>query len=379
MRCEAPVAWLADQGPAMLRLLEDLVNTDSGSHDKGGVDRVGERLAAFLEGEGIPVQRRRIEAHGDAFSARVGAGVRPVLLLGHRDTVFPAGEAARRPFHVRDGRAYGPGVADMKAGLVMNAFVLAAHHRAGAGTPVHALFTSDEEIGSPSCRPIIEAAAREARAVLNAEPGRPSGNIVTARKGGVFLDLVVHGKAAHAGANFADGASAIGALAHKILALHALTDLDSGITVNVGLVSGGQTVNTVAPRASAGIDVRFVTEAGRDAILNSVRAVAAETSLPGTRAELSITGEFKPLVAGGPSRTLFAVYAGAMRDLGESVEGEFAGGCADSGFTAAVGCPTLCATGPIGGRTHTPDEWVDVQSLVPRAQGAALTIARLQD
>ena len=368
--------WLAGQQQAMLRLLEDLVNIDSGSRDKAGVDRVGDRLAAFFAAEGIATARYRNDVFGDALDARVGGEGRPIVLLGHQDTVFPPGEAARRPFTIRGGRAYGPGIADMKAGLVMNAFVLAACRRTGASAPLRALFTSDEEIGSPSGRPLIEQAAASARAVLNAEPGRPSGNVVTGRKGGIFLTLTVHGKAAHAGANFADGASAIAELAHKVTALHALTDLDRGTTVNVGLVEGGQSVNTVAPLASAGVDLRFIAPEHRDRLLADVEAVAASRTVSGTRAELQITGEFKPLVADARSRDLFAVYAGAMRDLGHAVEGEFAGGCADSGFTAAAGCPTLCATGPIGGRTHTADEWADVDSLMTRAQGAALAALR---
>src|SRR5919112_6461859 len=158
--------------------------------------------------------------------------------MGHRDTVFPKGEAGRRPFRIEDGRAYGPGVCDMKAGLVMNAFVLAAFHKfGGAPAPLVGLIPSDEEIGSPACRPIIEDTAREARAVLNSEPGRPSGNVVTGRKGGVFMRMEVFGKAAHSGGNFSEGTSAIGELAHKIVRVHEVTDLDRGTTVNVGLIA----------------------------------------------------------------------------------------------------------------------------------------------
>ncbi len=161
--------------------------------------------------------------------------------MGHRDTVFPDGEAARRPFSVRDGIAYGPGVADMKAGLVMNCFILAAFAKfGGAPAPLVGLFTGDEEIGSPEGRAVIETEARRARVVFNSEPGRVSGNVVTGRKGGVFMSFHITGKAAHSGANFSDGISAIEELAGKIQAIHALTDLERGITLNVGLVSGGR-------------------------------------------------------------------------------------------------------------------------------------------
>ena len=374
--------WLAAQHGAMIGLLEELVNLDSGSYDKPGVDAVIARVAGFLEGEGIATTPIENETYGNALKGTVagpGGANKPIVLMGHCDTVFPKGEPTRRPFRIEAGRAYGPGVADMKAGIVMNAFVMAAFRRfGGAPAPVLGLFTSDEEIGSPACRPIIEATAREARAVLNAEPGRPTGNVVTGRKGGVFLQLDVHGKAAHSGGAYAAGISAIGELAHKTVALHAVTDLDRGVTVNVGLVSGGQSVNTVAPHARAEIDLRYVEPAQRAEAMAAIQAIADRAWVPGTTAELTIRGEFLPLVQDEGARAVFEAYAGAMKGLGHAIEGEFSGGCADSGFTASVGCPTLCSTGPVGGRAHTPDEYLEVDSLVPRAQGVFLTVAGLR-
>ncbi|MBA9061640.1 glutamate carboxypeptidase [Methylobacterium fujisawaense] len=373
--------WLDGQEGAMLSLLEELVNIDSGSYDKPGVDAVGIRIAEFLAGHGIPVTTIPVEGYGDAVKASVagsGGGNRPVVLMGHRDTVFPKGEPTRRPFRVADGRAYGPGVADMKAGLVMNAFVLAAYHRAGgAPVPLVGLFTSDEEIGSPACRPIIEETARGARAVLNSEPGRPTGNVVTGRKGGVFMHLEVLGKAAHSGGNYADGRSAILELAHKTVAFHALTDLDRGTTVNVGLIAGGQSVNTVAPRATCEIDLRYVTPPDREAAMGRIAAIVAGSTVPDTTAHLTIKGEFLPLVQDDASRALFETYARVSAQGGHPVTGEFAGGCADSGFTASVGCPTLCAVGPVGGKAHSLEEYLEVGSLVPRARAMAETIAAL--
>ena len=375
------LAWLEGQRGAMLALLEEVVNIDSGSYDKAGVDAVGERFARFFEEHGIPTTWHRNERFGDALTAEVSGGGganKPIVLMGHRDTVFPKGEALRRPFRIEGSRAYGPGVADMKAGLVMNAFVLAAFQRfGGAPAPLLGLLTSDEEIGSPACRRIIEATAREAVAVFNAEPGRPSGNIVTGRKGGVFMQLEVLGKAAHSGGNFKEGISAIGELAHKIVRLHAITDLERGTTVNVGLISGGQSVNTVAPQAVAGVDLRYVASPDREDAMRQIEAIVAEAAIPGTTARLEITGEFLPLVPDEGSRNLFAAYAGAMAEIGHPVEGEFAGGCADSGFTASVGCPTICAIGPVGGKAHSPEEYLELDSLVPRAQGLALAIGRV--
>ncbi|HEX8166861.1 MAG TPA: M20 family metallopeptidase [Beijerinckiaceae bacterium] len=374
-------AWLATQQDAMLALLEEVVNVDSGSYDKAGVDAVGERFRRFFSEHGIETTVMPNEGFGDAIKAQVpgaGGGNKPIVLMGHRDTVFPKGEAARRPFRIEDGRAYGPGVCDMKAGLVMNAFVLAAYQKfGGAPAPLVGLITSDEEIGSPACRPIIEDTAREARAVLNSEPGRPSGNVVTGRKGGVFMRMEVFGKAAHSGGNFEQGVSAIGELAHKIVALHAITDISRGTTVNVGLIGGGQSVNTVAPLAECQIDLRYVTPPDRADAMARIEEILSRATVPGTSARLEIKGEFKPLVQDEPSKALFEAYRAAMRQVGREVDGEFTGGCADSGFTASVGCPTLCAVGPVGGKAHSPEEYLEVESFVPRAQAMALTIARL--
>jgi glutamate carboxypeptidase len=239
---------------------------------------------------------------------------KPVVLMGHRDTVFPVGEAQRRPFRIENARAYGPGVADMKAGLVMNAFVLAAFKRfGGAPAPLAALITCDEEIASPSSRPIIERVAQQARCVFNAEPGRANGNIVTGRKGGLFMRCEVFGRAAHSGGNFEKGISAIGELGHKIVAWHALTDLLRGVTVNIGTVKGGQSVNTTAPHAECQIDLRYVRPVDREHAVGAIQAIADRATVPGTSARLEITGEFLPLTVAGPAEELFRRLPHAMR------------------------------------------------------------------
>jgi len=377
------VAWLGSQRDAMLAELEAMVNTDGGSYDKAGVDAVGAQVGAFLARHGVTVETLPQQKHGDCLRAVVDAGGsasggnerRNIVLMGHRDTVFPKGEPERRPFKIEDGRAYGPGVCDMKAGLVMNMFVLAAIQKfGGAPGPVVGLFTGDEEIGSPEGRPVIEAEARAARVVFNSEPGRPTGAVVTGRKGGVFSVIDITGKAAHSGGNFEAGISAIEELARKVQALHALTDLKRGITVNVGLVSGGQSVNTVAPWAQAQIDLRYVDPVDRDELMGAIHAIAEKSFVPGTSASLTIRGEFVPLKKNPGTDAVFALY----RDVAEfETAGEFTGGCADSGFTALMGAPTLCAVGPVGGKAHSPEEYMEVDSFVPRAQAVARAILRL--
>ncbi len=373
------LAWLEQHEGDMIALLEKIVNIDSGSYNKAGVDAVGAALREFLGSKGVATSVIPVEKHGDAVRAVVAAGSgqsnRPIMLLGHRDTVFPDGEAARRPFRIEAGRAYGPGVADMKAGLVMNAFVLAAFQQhGGAPGPLVGLFTGDEEIGSPTPQPIIEAEARQSRIVFNSEPGRASGNVVTARKGGMFFAAEITGVAAHSGGAHDKGRSAIEELARKIQAWHALTDYEKGITVNVGLIAGGQSVNTVAPHASCQIDVRYVNPSDRDEIYRKIVEIGETCSVPDTTGTVVLRSGFKPLAPTDASEQVFKHYVAGAKDLGLEIKGEFTGGCADSGFTAGVGTPTLCATGPVGGNAHSPEEYLEVASIVPRAQALALAI-----
>nr|WP_210324143.1 M20 family metallopeptidase [Azorhizobium oxalatiphilum] len=363
----------------MEALLKRLVDIDSGSYDKAGVDAVGAVITDLLAADGIAVTRLPNADFGDVLRAEVPGTVGGpyALLLGHRDTVFTKGTVAKRPYSREGDTAFGPGVCDMKAGLVSNIFTLRAIKAVGGlSFPVVALFTGDEEIGSGTGRPHIEEAAKGARAVLNTEPGRVSGNVVTARKGGASFRISVTGKAAHSGVNHAEGASAIEALARKIVKLHALTDYAAGITTNVGVIKGGNTHNTVAPWAEAELDLRFVTLEQHATLEAQIAAIVAAEDVPGTAATLATKAVFLPLEA-EHSAELFPLYQAAAASVGFAVGGEFTGGCADSGFTASLGVPTLCGLGPIGGKAHTDEEFCRLDSFVPRTQALAATICAI--
>ncbi|WP_354682234.1 M20 family metallopeptidase [Cupriavidus necator] len=376
---DGAIGWLNGQQAAMQQLLQRIVDIDSGSQQEAGVTAVADILRARLEAAGIPVTLHTVPGYGVCLDAQVrgASDGAPILLMGHMDTVFPAGTAARRPFRVADGRAYGPGVADMKSGLVMNVFVAEALARCGGNAlPVRLFFSCDEEIGSPATRERIMDVARGARAVFNAEPGRVSGNLVTGRKGSMVVEFEVEGVAAHAGINHAHGASAIEALARKILALHALTDAARGITTNVGCVKGGIVPNMVAPHAEAQIDLRFTADTDVDALYEQVRAIVEAESLPRTRGRITAMRRTMPMAQ--TPEPLLALYQRGAQRLGFSVEGEFTGGAADSGLTASVGTPTLCGTGPVGGHAHTEREYCELSTFVPRAQALALAILELR-
>jgi glutamate carboxypeptidase len=266
----------------------------------------------------------------------------------------------------------------MKSGIVMNAFLLVALARSGEAAPeVTGLFTCDEEIGSPLSKDTIAHFGKQAGFVFNAEPGRPSGNVVTGRKGGVFFNMEIEGKAAHSGANFAEGISAISELAHKVVALDALTDLEAGVTVNVGLVNGGLSVNTSAPSATAAIDLRIFDLEQRESLVGKIRCICNKSFITGTLSKLDITGEFKPFVPTAQSRKLFELYQAELAAIGHKTEAEFSGGCADSGVTSSLGAVTLCGTGPVGGKFHTLDEYCEIGTIVPRGLAVLNTIQRL--
>ena len=374
----AVLTWLASQRQSMQTLLQEIVDIDSGSRQVEGIEAVAGVLRRHLEAAGIDVDFHPVEGYGQMLQGRVpGTPEGPaVFLMGHMDTVYPAGTVARRPFRIEGARAFGPGVADMKSGLVLNVFVAEALARTGAAAglraPLRLLFSCDEEIGSPATRERIMEVTRGARAVFNAEPGRVSGNVVTSRKGSMVVEFEVDGVAAHAGINPAAGASAIDALARKILALHALNDPATGLTVNVGVIGGGIVPNMVAPLARAEVDIRYTAALDPDELLARVRAVIEEESLPRTAGRVTAARRTLPMCE--TPAPLLALYRRSAQAVGFDVQGEFTGGAADSGLTASVGVPTLCATGPIGGHPHTEREYCELDTFVPRAQALALAL-----
>ncbi|WP_315530111.1 M20 family metallopeptidase [Delftia acidovorans] len=372
--------WLGGQQQAMQDLLHRIVDIDSGSRDEAGILAVAQALRERLEAAGVAVRFEDVPGYGVLLHADVvgpdGDGPAegaPIYLMGHMDTVFPAGTVARRPFRVEEGRAYGPGVADMKSGLVLNVFVAEAFARCGGlGAPLKLFFSCDEEIGSPATRQTIMDTVRGARAVFNAEPGRVSGNLVTSRKGSMAVEFEVQGVAAHAGINHAAGTSALEAMARKLLALHALTDPATGTTTNVGVLQGGIVPNMVAPHAKAELDVRYTAQTDPDTLMERIRAIVEEESVPRTQGRVTAVRRTLPM-APTPD-ALLQLYRRGAQSLGFDVQGEFTGGAADSGLTASVGVPTLCATGPVGGHPHTEREYCELATFVPRAQAVALAV-----
>jgi glutamate carboxypeptidase len=286
------LAWCRAEEPWLLDTLESLVRLESPSTSKPAVDRCGAEIVRCLEGLGARVERLPQRERGDHVRAAFPGsdGAPPVLLLGHFDTVWDVGTIDRMPFRAEDGRLHGPGIFDMKAGIAVAMLAMRALDalRPDPRPPVTMLWTTDEEIGSGTSRAVIEEEAGRSAAVLVLEPSLPGGAAKTGRKGCGDFELTVRGISAHAGIDPGTGASAVHELAHQVVALEALQNLERGISVNIGVVRGGSRTNVIADEAHASIDVRARTMADAAEVEQAIRGLTPR--LRGTT--LEITGGF---------------------------------------------------------------------------------------
>ena len=372
---------LDDRREEQIDFLARLVNQDSGTDDRDDVNQVGDMLAAPLADLGFTVTRIPQERYGDHLVAtKPGTGPRRFLFVGHFDTVFPAGTVKDRPFRIEGTRAYGPGVYDMKGGLVTLIFALRAHRdvatAAWAETGITVVFNSDEERLSPTSRSVIQAEARRAHAVAILEPARPGGEYVMGRKGAGTFRLEVEGRSSHAGLQPEMGASAIWDLAQKIAELHALTDFEAGATVNVGVIGGGTRPNVVADRAYAEIDLRVWTPEDAERMIAAMQAIAARTHVTGTRARFSGQILFPPWPPGLPgTERLVEIMREAGRHIGLDVKAIKTGASSDGNHTSAV-APTIDGLGPQGSRAHSEEEFILLPTLLERSKMIALFLDR---
>jgi len=372
--------------PAYLTDLERLVNIDCGSYTPEGVDDVGRWVAAFLGDLGADVEVRA-DPSGRLGATVVGTfsgtpGGPRVLLIGHMDTVFDPGTVAARPFRIDDGVAHGPGVTDMKSGLLAGLYAIKAILGEGGGLPFERLTfiaNPDEEIGSPTSTAHIRTAAADVDACLVLECARANGDIVSARKGILDTRMTVHGRAAHAGVEPEKGRSAILEAARVVRELHALNGRWEGVTVNVGKVAGGTRPNVVAERCDLEVDVRSTTADGLREVESAVRAVAAATEVPDTTVDVDVRVSWLPMEKLERAGRLVDHARAIAQRLGFALADTATGGASDANTTSGMGVPTLDGLGPIGGNDHSPTEYLDIESIVPRTTllaGLLLAIAR---
>lgn len=371
-------AWVAGNRERMLADLAAYVGRETPSDDKA---RLSEALA-WIEGTLLPPigaagRVRRIDGgeHGDiAVHDYAGAGD-PVLVLCHYDTVWPAGTIAELPYAVDGDTVTGPGIFDMKAGLVQFLWAVRALDAAGLPRPAMRLvLNGDEETGSLASRPVIEDAAAGARAALVFEASA-DGAIKTERKGVGIFRVDVHGVAAHAGLDPTKGASAIGELARVVQTLHALTDLDAGTSVNVGVIGGGTRTNVTAGHAYGEIDVRVASRAEADRI--DAAFAALRPADPRTTIEVSGGWNRPVMERSEPTAGLFALAAGLAKGIGLDLKECSVGGASDGNFVAALGLPVLDGFGAVGDGAHARHEHISIAGMLDRTALAAAVLTTL--
>lgn len=364
----------------IVRLARDLVAEESPSTDRAALERCASVLAARLLDAGASIEH----IDGGLTAAHIlaqwrGGGPR-VLLVGHFDTVWPVGQLARMPLEEKDGKLFGPGVLDMKAGLAIGitaARLVAAELPESSRPHVRLLATTDEEVGSATSRVAIETLARNSDAVLVLEPALPGGAVKTARKGVGEFELLAEGISSHAGVDPGAGASAVHELAKQIITIAEMTDGGRGLTVNVGVIDGGTRSNVVAERARAFIDVRIARLEDAAAIEHAF----AELRSVDPRVKLTVTGRINrpPMERTSGVARLYALAQEVAGSMGRALAEGATGGASDGNFTAALGIPTLDGLGAIGDGPHALHEHVVIKELAPRAALVAGLMARIWD
>lgn len=371
---------MRDAQPAIVGLIRRLVEIESPTHDPAAVSQMADAVAEEVEGY-ASVSRYSQSGYGDHLRLEFDIptkGDGQILALGHTDTVWEAGTLRRMPWREEGGRLWGPGVFDMKGGIAYLLFAARALRDLGLNARRRFVvqLNSDEEIGSPSSTPLTQAEARQSAAVLVAEPSAGlEGNLKTSRKGGATFRVEARGVASHAGLDFAAGASAVVELASQVRRISSWTDLDSGLTVNPGVVQGGTASNVVAEQAWADFDVRFRTR--EQALEIERRFGALEPCDP--RCSVRVAGGTRklPLERNEDVVRLFGIAREIAREMGVSLGEASVGGGSDGNTTAAMGIPTLDGLGAVGEGAHALHESILVNRIADRAALVAALVHRL--
>ncbi|AJP52818.1 M20/M25/M40 family metallo-hydrolase [Pseudomonas simiae] len=353
-----------------LKLLERLVNIDSGSGYEPGLTQVRDIAVDELKQLGFSIELVPDKAANNSHVVATlkGTGKAKILLMAHMDTVFKEGSAAERPFHIKDGRAYGPGVMDDKGGIVAGIYALKVLKDQGFKDYAQITFLLDasEETGSDAASDLIRKTAKAHDVTLNLEPGRPADGLVVWRKGSATAVVEVKGKAAHAGVAPELGRNAAMEAAHQILQLGKLGDEEKKTTINFTVIKAGDRTNVIPDQATAKADVRAALPEEFDRIEKDLARVSANKLIPETEVKTSLQRGLPPMPQTPESDKLVAIAQGIYGELGKKLTIEGSGGAADASLSAGVGTPTLDGFGIVGGNIHTPEEYAEVESVVPR-------------
>lgn len=372
--------FLESSRNSYLHDLATLVNVDCGTHNKAGVDWIGKWIATRCREWNFDVELLPLTARGDCYTARWrGRGSGKLFIIGHLDTVYPDGTAAQRPMKIEGKKILGPGTCDMKAGVLAGLYAMRAlqqNNFDSFGEIVY-FFNSDEEIGSPESQKLYLPIVKQCDAALVLEAARANGDIVSAHKGVAHYLIKVKGKAAHAGVEPEKGANAILELSHQIIAAHKLNGIYNGVTVNAGIIGGGTRANVVPDEAHAHVDVRVVDPEGMRVISESIQKLKENITVKGTSVEIEGEANFPPMPKNKAGAFLTELAQQAARELNFEVNDAATGGASDANMIAGVGIPVLDGLGPVGGLDHSPDEYVEAESIVPRTAMLAELIKKI--
>lgn len=378
--------YIDKQRLPMMNLWEELVNTESGTRQIEGVNAVGSILRREMERSGIETRTIPIENAGDMLIGEWNSesDAAPLLMIGHMDTVFKEGAAKENPFCVdEDGMAHGPGVLDMKAGLVIALYAVKALIETGwKKRPIKFIFASDEENLHmfSNAKELFARESRGALAAFNFETGYMDNRFVVGRNGGGPVILQVHGIASHSGIAPEKGRSAVLEAAHKIVEIEAQNDIPRGRLINCGLVTGGIGENTIPDSCTIRIGIRFPNTTVRDEIFDILKKATEHSTVPDTTAELDLSRVMQCMDTTDGVMALFAHLKRTAADCGfGEIESFRVGGLSDSGITVGCGVPTVCGMGVRGEWNHTPNEYAEVESLYQRCILAACAACTLED
>lgn len=366
--------------------LERMVNVDCGSYSPDGVNAIADMCVARLGSAGWAVERRSHEPAdgspqlGDLLVATLEGGGGPdILMVGHTDTVFDDGTVAERPFSIEGDIARGPGVSDMKAGLLTGMFAVEVLREAGVAPwgRITYVCNPDEEIGSPFSGATIRELAPRHDVAFVLEGARANGDIVSSRKGITDYTITIEGRAAHAGVEPEKGRNAVLEAAHEIIELQALNGRWPGVTVNVGVVRGGTRTNVVAARCELHVDLRSPELDTLEAAEAEVERICADHVVEGIQTQVVANSWHRPMEKKEGGQRLVDLAVGTAAELGFELRDAATGGASDANTTSSAGTPTIDGLGPVGGDDHAPAEWIDLTTVVPRIALLAGIIGRL--
>lgn len=369
---DARIQTAAEQAKApTLKLLEQLVNIDSGSGYEPGLSEVGKLVSAELKTLGATLQQVPNTAPDKSqhlVATLKGSGKAKILLLAHMDTVFKEGTAKARPYRTDEKRAYGPGVSDDKGGIVVALAALEILKQLDFKNygQITLLLDASEETGSQAATELIASTAKQHDVTLNLEPGRPADGLVVWRKGSATAVVEVKGKSSHAGVSPELGRNAATEVAHQVLQLGNLGDAEKNTSVNFTVIEAGERINVIPDHAVAKADVRAALPEEFDRVEKDLARIAANKQIPDTEVTTRLERGLPPMPQTAASDRLLAMAQGIYGELGRKLTVEGSGGAADASIAAGAGVPTLDGFGIVGGKLHTPEEYVELDSVAPR-------------